>query len=45
MQGHHPFYVVKKWEGYKKKLGFINMLGIQVHNELASNIKNVLKVP
>jgi hypothetical protein len=33
MQGHHPFYVAKKWEGYKNKLNFINMLGIQVHTE------------
>ncbi len=41
MQGHHPFYVVEKWEGYKNKLSFISMLGIQVHNKLASNIKNI----
>jgi hypothetical protein len=32
MQSHHPFYVVEKWEGYRNKLGFIDMLGIQAHN-------------
>jgi hypothetical protein len=42
MQGHRPFYVTKKWEGYKNKLGFISMSGIQFYNELALNIKNVL---
>ncbi len=53
MQSHHPFYVVEKWEGYRNKLGFIDMLGIQAHNyqltfqywgspvELISNIKDV----
>jgi hypothetical protein len=32
MQSHNPFYVGKKWEGYKNKLGFIDTLGIQAHN-------------
>ncbi len=32
MQSHHPFYVVEKWEKYKNRLGFIDMLGIQAHN-------------
>jgi hypothetical protein len=32
MQGHHPFYVAKKLEGYRNKLGFIDMLGRQAHN-------------
>lgn len=33
MQGQHPFYVAKKWERYKNRLNFINMLVIQIHTE------------